>query len=67
MLDLQKFELLMKYSSVNQAMQTVSIIARVGLSMVLPWWSLYCRISRVLIVIPTIETATNMVDNTEMT
>ena len=57
----------MKYSRVNQAMQTVSIMARVGLSIVLPCWSLYRRISRVLMVIPTMETATNIVDSTEMT
>ena len=57
---------LMKYSRVNQAMQTVSIMAKVGLSMVLPMPSLYWRTSRVLIVIPTMETATNIVDKTEM-
>ena len=77
---------LIKYSRVNQAMQTVSIMAKVGLSIVLPaeslqqpircqnYWSwpireltLYCNTSRVLIVMPTIDTATNTVERTEMT
>ena len=58
---------LMKYSRVNQAIHTVSIMASVGLSIVFPCWSLYWRISSVLIVIPTIDTATKMVDMTDMT
>ena len=58
---------LMKYSRVNQAIHTVSIMASVGLSIVLPALSLYCNTSRVLMVIPTMETATNTVDRTEMT
>ena len=55
---------LMKYSRVNQAMQTVSTMAREGLSMVFPLASLYWRLGRVLMVIPTIDTDTKMVERT---
>ena len=88
----------MKYSSVNQAMQTVSTIAKVGLSIVLPdgeddnnnvdeededgdkkvmgvivirkrmtvlpLASLYWRLGRVLMVMPTMDTDTKMVEST---
>lgn len=88
----------MKYSRVNQAMQTVSTIAKVGLSIVLPdgeddnnnvdeedevgdkkvmgvivirkrmtvlpLASLYCRLGRVLMVMPTMDTDTKMVEST---
>ena len=55
---------LMKYSRVNQAMQTVSTMARDGLSIVLPLASLYWRLGRVLMVIPTMEMETKMVERT---
>ena len=57
---------LSRYSRVNHAMLIVSTSPRIGFSTRLPSISVYCNPSRVLIVIPTIEIATNSVDMMEI-
>ena len=58
---------LRKYSRVNQAMQTVSIMASLGFSTSFPFPSIDFNCGIVLITIPTIETATKDIDITETT
>ena len=49
---------LRRYSNVNHATLVVSISDKMGFSTRLPCRSVYCSASRVLTIIPTMETAT---------